>query len=124
MRLTCPGADKLSLTSRVFRQDPRINDAISKDHWLPRVEVARDSNAEPGLRLDTVAQLVPYLRVAYCAEFCIDLRWTHHVGRPDNEVAYGAVFGDLIVPSTRVDVLIVCVDDGTARNAVRKFQLV
>ncbi|KAH7729964.1 hypothetical protein AAVH_02450 [Aphelenchoides avenae] len=86
----------------------------SKDYWLPIVKVVRDSNADMELRPDTVSQLVPYLRLAYCESLYVDLRWARPVLREHRQAGYGAFFGDLLVPTTVFNELKVCIEhDGT-----------
>ncbi|KAH7703142.1 hypothetical protein AAVH_29694 [Aphelenchoides avenae] len=71
---------------------------------------------------DTVNQLVPYLRAAYCESVNIDLRWIQAMEREHHRAASGAVFGDLIVPKTFVNVLTVCAHkDNCVTGALRKF---
>lgn len=91
-----------------------------EQHWLPVVNVVRDSSTG-AKRPETVHQLVPYLRLAYCESICIDLRWTRFVRHGHHNAAYGAFFGDLLVPNTFVDVLTVRVDEGGAILAPRRF---
>ncbi|KAH7713016.1 hypothetical protein AAVH_19625 [Aphelenchoides avenae] len=92
-----------------------------EQHWLPVVNVVRDSSTG-AKRPETVHQLVPYLRLAYCESICIDLRWTRFVRHGHHNAAYGAFFGDLLVPNTFVDVLTVRVDEGGAILAPRAFE--
>lgn len=105
---------------RPFR--PGIRDHWN-EYWLPIVKVVRDSNTGTERRPDTVSQLVPYLRLAYCASICIDLQWARSVRNEHHDAAYGAFFGDIVVPNTVVDVLTVRLDDEGAILALRRFLL-
>ncbi|KAH7704425.1 hypothetical protein AAVH_28389 [Aphelenchoides avenae] len=88
-------------------------------HWLPAVAVARGSDFEVP---DSVNRLVPYLRLAYCQSVYVDLRLTRCVREQLREAAYGAIFGDLILPNTSVELLEIYVDDGSAIVAHRAFK--
>ncbi|KAH7687859.1 hypothetical protein AAVH_40588, partial [Aphelenchoides avenae] len=97
---------------------PKLDDDWT-EHWLPVAAVFRGSNFEMP---DTVNRLVPYLRLAYCQSIGVDLRLTRSVRKELHEASYGAVFGDLILPNTSVDVLKVYVDEGSAAFAPRAFE--
>lgn len=93
----------------------------SSCYWLPVIEVLRDTNVDEGLLPDTVNQLVPYLRVAYCESVCMDLRWPRPgLSDKHRRAARGTVFGDLAVSNTFVNVLTVCVEG--PRDALCKFR--
>ncbi|KAH7695460.1 hypothetical protein AAVH_37481, partial [Aphelenchoides avenae] len=93
----------------------------SSCYWLPVIEVLRDTNVDEGLLPDTVNQLVPYLRVAYCESVCMDLRWPRPgLSDKHRRAARGTVFGDLAVSNTFVNVLTVCVEG--PRDALCAFE--
>ncbi|KAH7702827.1 hypothetical protein AAVH_30013 [Aphelenchoides avenae] len=84
------------------------------------IENARGLNTGKRFSPATIGQLVPYLRLAYCESVCIDLQWTDAVSPKRRGAAYRALFDDLVLPSTSVNVLTVCVDSRSATEAVRQ----
>lgn len=87
---------------------------------MPRVKLVCDSNTGHEVRPDTIHQLVPYLRLAYCRSVCVDLRiWG--MTKKYSEGAYGALFGDLVVPSALTNVLTFYPNYDGAVGALRKF---
>ncbi|KAH7691290.1 hypothetical protein AAVH_40196, partial [Aphelenchoides avenae] len=86
------------------------------EHWLPASAVVGD-----WVTFDrswgSVSQAVPYLRLAYCECFCIDLRLTRCVRPQLRGITYDAVFDDLVVPTTHIDVLKVLLDEGSENVA-------
>ncbi|KAH7708260.1 hypothetical protein AAVH_24504 [Aphelenchoides avenae] len=81
-----------------------------EEYWLPKVKVFRNPNTKKALP-KTVSQLVPYLRLAYCDSPCIDLRLTHVIRYKDCEAIHDAIFGDLVAPTTVVNILTICAED-------------
>ncbi|KAH7680492.1 hypothetical protein AAVH_41134, partial [Aphelenchoides avenae] len=81
-----------------------------EEYWLPKIKVNRDPNTKKALP-KTVSQLVPYLRLAYCDSVCIDLRLTHVIRYKNCEAIHDAIFGDLVAPTTVVNVVTICAED-------------
>ncbi|KAH7713419.1 hypothetical protein AAVH_19215 [Aphelenchoides avenae] len=95
-----------------------------KDYCLP-FGVLTVSETGKELFSDAVSELVPYLRLAYCVEINVDIRWT--CSEPDERrgAGYGllrSIFDDLVVPNTFVNVVTVYVDEQSAIFALRSVQ--